>query len=355
MNRATHCLLLLLAPFPAAAQGFTVAPFAAMDRGLDGAPGLAGLAATVWSGPVGVRLGGALDVASTPVGALFGSESPGSIQAWTADLDMVLSGGRAGIRLGRVEPGVFVGFGVHGRRGADGVAATIPAWSYGATASLPLARWLDLAGEARYRMPHESDPDQLPDGVGGGLELRAGLAVSFGRPPARTVGPTVARPAGRTAPRTLHVGGRADGGPAPDAPAPAAGATDARAAGALRTADAYVGYPYRWGGASPSEGFDCSGYVQYVYARNGVRLPRVSRDQARAGSPVPARVSAFRPGDLLFFAGEDGVVSHVAIYAGDGTIVHASDSRGVVSYDRLDSRRGRWYATHLVAARRVLY
>jgi cell wall-associated NlpC family hydrolase len=64
-------------------------------------------------------------------------------------------------------------------------------------------------------------------------------------------------------------------------PAPATGPAAPRV---LRTADRYLGVPYRWGGTSPRTGFDCSGFVQYVYDREGVALPRTSRQQAAAGS-----------------------------------------------------------------------
>ena len=115
-----------------------------------------------------------------------------------------------------------------------------------------------------------------------------------------------------------------------------------------------MGTPYRWGGDTPDEGFDCSGFVRYVFARNNVWLPRVSRDQARAGDRVTPVLSTLREGDLLFFAGRDGVIDHVAIYAGNGRIIHSSASRGAVAYDRLDSSRGSWYRDNLVAVRRVI-
>jgi cell wall-associated NlpC family hydrolase len=121
----------------------------------------------------------------------------------------------------------------------------------------------------------------------------------------------------------------------------------------LRTADRYLGVPYRWGGTSPRTGFDCSGYVQYVYADEGVKLPRTSRQQAVAGTRRPTRWDAAGPGDLVMFAKPGEAVSHVAFYVGDGRILHASSSGGGVRYDDLDTPRGRWYRERLVAVRRV--
>src|SRR5688500_8733548 len=68
----------------------------------------------------------------------------------------------------------------------------------------------------------------------------------------------------------------------------------------VANATRYLGVPYRWGGADPATGLDCSGFVQQVYEDLGVDLPRVSRDQARAGTAVPDLASA-KPGDLVAF------------------------------------------------------
>jgi cell wall-associated NlpC family hydrolase len=127
----------------------------------------------------------------------------------------------------------------------------------------------------------------------------------------------------------------------------------ASAAAVLNTAEDYLGVPYVWGGTTP-RGFDCSGFVQYVYRRHGVELPRTSRQQAVVGMAVSATISALRPGDLMFFATNGRRIDHVAIYAGDNEIIHSSSSGGGVGYDNLSSSRGSWFANHHVATRRVL-
>ncbi|HJQ19890.1 MAG TPA: C40 family peptidase [Gemmatimonadaceae bacterium] len=126
----------------------------------------------------------------------------------------------------------------------------------------------------------------------------------------------------------------------------------AGAAVVIPTAERYIGVPYRWGGTSPSTGFDCSGYTQYVFAKHGVRLPRTSRSQAFAGANI-RDYRALRPGDLIMFAEDGKPISHVAIYAGHDRIIHSSSSGAGVRYDDLTSRRGTWFRTHMVVARRV--
>ena len=79
----------------------------------------------------------------------------------------------------------------------------------------------------------------------------------------------------------------------------------------IGTAEEYIGVPYKWGGNTPESGFDCSGYTRYVFARQGVQLPRTSREQARAGQNVTARRSALRQGDLMMFAEPHRAISHV--------------------------------------------
>jgi cell wall-associated NlpC family hydrolase len=127
----------------------------------------------------------------------------------------------------------------------------------------------------------------------------------------------------------------------------------ATASSVLATADDYVGTRYVWGGTTP-RGFDCSGFVQYVFRQHGIELPRTSRQQAQVGEYVPASLSALEVGDLLFFATDGKRIDHIAIYAGDDEIIHSSSSGGGVGYDNLSSKRGRWFADHHVATRRVI-
>ena len=121
----------------------------------------------------------------------------------------------------------------------------------------------------------------------------------------------------------------------------------------LPTAKRYLGVPYRWGGTSPRTGFDCSGFVQYVFAKHGTRLPRTSREMASSGQRLRPQWSALEPGDLVLFAEPGERISHVAIYAGSRRIIHASSSGRRVRYDALDTKRGRWFSRRIVAARRV--
>ena len=134
----------------------------------------------------------------------------------------------------------------------------------------------------------------------------------------------------------------------PDSPPPSSAATRV-----LRTADAYVGTRYVWGGNTPSQGFDCSGFTKYVFAKYGIALPRTSREQVRSGRGVDADFGALRPGDLMFFAEPGESISHVAIYVGDGHIIHAASSVGGVGYTDLNTG-GDWFRAYFVAARRVL-
>ena len=94
----------------------------------------------------------------------------------------------------------------------------------------------------------------------------------------------------------------------------------------------YVGNPYVWGGTSLTDGCDCSGFVQQVYAHYGITLPRCSNNQSKVGERVSA--SSLQPGDLLFFQ-RGATIGHVAMYAGNGMIVHAKGSKYGIVYESL--------------------
>jgi len=150
---------------------------------------------------------------------------------------------------------------------------------------------------------------------------------------------TTTTTSGRTSPSRRRI---------PDSPPPSPAA-----ARVLRTGSSYAGVKYVWGGNTPREGFDCSGFTKYVFAKYGIALPRTSREQVRAGAGVAADFRALRPGDLMFFAEPGETISHVAIYAGDGVILHASSSVGGVGYTDINAG-GDWFIAYFVAARRVL-
>ena len=124
--------------------------------------------------------------------------------------------------------------------------------------------------------------------------------------------------------------------------------TDPKAPATLvATALEFRGVPYVNGGSTPS-GFDCSGFVQYVFRQHGAALPREVRDQYRAGRRVD--VNEVRPGDLVFFQTVSRGASHVGVAIGNGQFVHAPSSRGVVRVERYD---GAYWSSRFVGARRV--
>ena len=113
---------------------------------------------------------------------------------------------------------------------------------------------------------------------------------------------------------------------------------------AVQIANHLTGIPYRWGGASPRVGFDCSGLVQYVYGKVGISLPHHAAGQYGHGRRIPR--GSLRPGDLVFFSG----LGHVGIYAGGGKFIHAPQGGTTVRWSRLSSHGSYYGATRVVAA-----
>ena len=118
----------------------------------------------------------------------------------------------------------------------------------------------------------------------------------------------------------------------------------------VRTAQRYIGVPYRWGGESPRTGFDCSGLTMVVYRLNGLDLPRTSARQWQAGTPI--RRSQLAKGDLVFFATSGGRrVSHVGIYAGNDNFLHAPGKGRNI---RISSLSSKYYKSRFLGARSYL-
>ncbi len=108
-----------------------------------------------------------------------------------------------------------------------------------------------------------------------------------------------------------------------------------------------IGKPYRYGGASPGSGFDCSGLVAYGFKQAGISLPRSTDAQRSASRPI--KQSELRRGDLLFFNQEGKRFGHVGIYLGRGMFVHAPSSGKFVRSDRLEAP---YWKKHLSEVRR---
>jgi len=309
---------------------------------------MGGLSLSVGTPFVGIRGSGGLGVSSD--GSYTGVDGPSDL-IWGTDADLMLGPLNAGLGSGFM-PYTFAGAGLMSSAYPTSFTDAISTWSYGGGVQLSLGRLLSVNGEVRSR--HLTGSATYADSqMVRGLEYRIGIGFHFGggggRSPVYSRAPTRSR-------------GRVDRSP-PRAPRPSTRSrptsrpiSNTAGMGAARRVvpegERYIGVPYKWGGTSPRTGFDCSGFVQYVYGSQGVDLPRTSRQMAGAGAGISTNLSSIAVGDLMLFA-QNGKINHVAIYAGDGRILHSSSSGGGVRYDRLNTGRGKWFADRLVAVRRV--
>ncbi|MQA89613.1 MAG: hypothetical protein GEU90_05195 [Gemmatimonas sp.] len=342
-----YVVLALLLPATLNAQARTaVSAYVASDPGLANNPLLIGGTFAREHGIFATRGSLGLDVTTAPVPTADSLAAPTS-GIGSADFDGLLYIGnpRGGTTL---IPYALAGIGIRGVR-ADGIGIAAN-YSYGGGFRAPFGRGFSFEGEARYRKSFAETLDRPDRVVGNGMEFRAALNVGFGGRSA------VPRP-GNVPAFPRPVGVPTPSGPFATAPRTSGLNADTRlrvASATIQTAERYIGVPYLWGGNTPQTGFDCSGFIRYVYDLNGVSVPRVSQDQARFGNALPLEIGQFQVGDLLAFASNGRDVDHTALYAGGGRIIHSSSSGSGVRYDDLGSSRGRWFLEHLVAARRVI-
>src|SRR6266566_4796709 len=333
----------LLVPVGLAAQvAGGVEFYGALDNSSPITRTIGGLSLSVGTPYVGIRGSGGLGISS--LNTQSGVNQGPSNLVWATNADLMLGPLNAGLGEGFM-PYTFGGLGMESSAQPLAFTDAIRTWSYGGGLQLALGRLLSVNGEARSR--HLAAPATAADSqFVRGIEYRVGIGFHFG---------------GRRSSSSVYSRRRAD--IPPSAPRPSRSpsrvvwpVSTSSASGAARrvvpTAEQYIGVPYRYGGTSPRTGFDCSGFVQYVYGIQGVDLPRTSRQMAGSGIAVEPSTTSLVVGDLMLFA-QGGRISHVAIYAGNGRFIHSSSSGHGVRYDDLRTTRGRWFADHLVAARRV--
>ena len=329
-------------PPDAAAQGFS----AHVGRLFDGEGWTAFRAA--WTEPL-----------AGPIGADLGAiylRQPGS----TARL-FGLAADAALFRGGR--PGAYLVAGASGGFGTGAADNWWRSWSAGVGYELLPASVLSLGIEGRYRKLHPSNRE--------GAEFTIRLGTTFGAARTEREAPRMGRaagidsvsfspePAGRPALATGGVlGGRSTRADAvaPDSGGVAPTEDDVAVADVIRIAEGEIGTRYQLGGTGAAgDGFDCSGLIQYAYARVGITLPRRSADQAREGQEVGRDRDDLRPGDILTFsASGGGRVTHVGLYMGDGRFIHSA-SRGVqVSRLHEDDPNGRWWLRRWIGSRRII-
>ncbi|HUE95748.1 MAG TPA: NlpC/P60 family protein, partial [Longimicrobiaceae bacterium] len=281
MNRALLILLFLPATLDAQART-VVSTYLGTDASFAGDPILLGLTAARETGPLAARVSMGFDMGEPVEAAVESGLAAGPRGIWSTDADVLLYLGNPRGSAALIPYGV-AGMGTRGySQGGDlGLAAS---YSYGGGFRAPLGGGFALEGEARWREVLAGGGDAAAPAVSAGMEYRFGVSVGFGGV-ARTTLPNV-RPAPVPSRRTRPAGGTYTG----------ADARSRLVSATLGTAEQYIGVPYLWGGNTPSEGFDCSGFIRYVFAQQGLSVPRVSRDQARFGTPLPLDVRHFEPG-----------------------------------------------------------
>lgn len=213
-------------------------------------------------------------------------------------------------------------------------------WTMGAGVEWRPIPWAAIGAETVYRLQ-----DVGPRGFWRpSRNSRDGVAASIG------LSVTIGKKVDRRWP--ARAGGRSESTPPLMIAAPRT--ITGNAADIVQTALDALGTPYVWGGTAEN-GFDCSGLVQWAYSQHGIRLPRMSRDQARTGSEVTPVLEALQPGDILLFAAQPGGgITHVGMYVGEQTFIHSSNTGVKLSRLAAQDSDGAWWVARWVGARRVV-
>lgn len=281
------------------------------------------------AGSIGAQLGGVYLRRPGSTARLFG-----------ATLDAAL------FRGGR--PGPYAIAGLGGGVGTGSAESWWHSWSAGLGYELFPLPFLSVAAEGRYR--------EMRPSARSGPELAIRIGTVFG---ARGVPAPLPVTAGTS-------GAEAAPGAAP-APVPLTTAAsrdavvhrsdaDAVASEVIRIAEGEIGTRYQLGGTGGAgDGFDCSGLIQYAFARYGIELPRRSVDQARRGREIGTRISELRAGDILTFSTSGGGrVTHVGLFMGDGRFIHSASKGVQISRLSRDDPQGRYWVRRWVGSRRIL-
>jgi cell wall-associated NlpC family hydrolase len=259
-------------------------------------------------------------------------------------LDRTQTGAAATLALGRDGSGLYALAGAAlGVRHADGNFDA--SWEVGTGWSVRFLSVFALALQVGYRWEDEGvrgfwrlEPaDRHGFEIGGRFAI--GRAPTRGRPRPST-GPAFAPPTREEIERAAA------------APGTSSESADL-AVQVVESALGAMGSPYEWGG-DDTNGYDCSGLIQWAYGEHGILLPRMSADQARMGTLIPKDVDALRPGDILGFAVNGSGVSHVGLYVGDGRFIHSASTGVRLSSLSASDSESRYWRARWVSARRIL-
>jgi cell wall-associated NlpC family hydrolase len=227
----------------------------------------------------------------------------------------------------------FKRLGVHGGAGAAAVQRPADPTGYASKVQADLGEARRLLGSTAPPSQPTLAPQAHQVNVGGGQDLIGnGLLQSLINANAENAGissikiPVATPIAPRATPAPVHV----------DASAQGTGQVDAKGASIVEVARRYLGTKYLWGGASPKTGFDCSGLLQWAAAQSGIRIPRTTYQQVKAGRPVAP--SQIQPGDAVFF-GNPNAPHHVGVAIGGGKFIEAPHTGAVVRISSLAGRR----------------